>query len=175
MTMETLARNTDTVEERVVQLEALETIAPALAALIAGAEPHLARRFALRSARLACSVAGVRDRVVLEVAQTGLERTTEVDELVRLWDLERELDSVCAERVHRAGRSTVATDFIASSLHEECAEAHAVSAVIAALRPDPRIAAREAAYEARAAGCEDVEIERLAGQLLDPGGPPAQT
>lgn len=149
-----------------MQLEALETIAPALAARIAGAEPHLARRFALSTARLACSVAEVRDRVALEVAQSGLERHTEVDELVRLWELERALDTVCEERAGRSRRATVVTDFVASYLHRECAEGHAISAVIAALKPDPRIAAREAAYEARAAGCQDVEIERLADQLL---------
>ncbi len=154
-----------------MQLEALETIAPALAARIAGAEPHLARRFALHSAKLACTVAGVRDPVALEVAESGLERHTEVDELVRLWQLERTLDSVCAERLGRSGRTTIVADFVASSLHEECAEGHAISAVIAALKPDPRVAAREAAYEARAAGCEDTEIERLATQVLEEGGP----
>lgn len=153
-----------------MQLEALETIAPALAARIAGAEPHLARRFALRSATLACSVAGVRDPVALEVAQSGLERHTEIDELVGLWELERELDALCEERL---GRSTTFTDFAASHLHEECAGAHAIAAVIAALRPDPRVAAREAAYEARAAGCDDAAIESLADQHLQEGEPPA--
>lgn len=156
-----------------MQLEALETIAPALAARIAGAEPHLARRFALRTARLACSAAGVRDRVALEVAQSGLERQTEVDELVRLWELERALDTGCGERVRRTRRAAEPTDLMASYLHAECGEGHAISAVIAALKPDPRVAAREVAYEARAAGCDDAEIERLADLLLREGGPPS--
>jgi hypothetical protein len=153
-----------------VQLEALEAIAPALAARIAGAQPHLARRFALRTADLACSVAGVRDPVALEVAQSGLERHTEVDELVGLWELEREMHSVCEERLGRPERFS---DFAASDRHEGCAEAHAISAVLAALRPDARVAAREAAYEARAAGCDDSAIETLADQHLQEGEPPA--
>lgn len=152
-----------------MQLEALEAIAPALAARIAGAEPHLARRFALRAAKLACSVAGVRDRVALEVAQSGLERHTEVDELVRLWQLESELESECWERL---GRSETFSGFAASHRHEGCAKAHAVSAVIAALRPEARVAAREAAYEARAAGCDDKAIEGLADQHLREHGRP---
>lgn len=146
-----------------MELHQVEATAPGLAVRIAGAERGDARRFAFRVARLACGVAGVHDENALELARGGLERYPEIDELVRLWDLERELDSACeAQLGSHPSRCTL--DQL--QLHSECVEARAVAAVIAALKPDAHVAAREAVREALAAGCEQAALEALADQLL---------
>jgi hypothetical protein len=146
-----------------MQLEPLESDAPALAARLAAAEPAVARRFAFRVARLACTVAGVRDEVALEIARGGLARGTDLDDLVRLWELERSLDAAC---VARFDADAPLPDAATLREQDECAEARAVSAVIAALRPDAHRAAREATHEAIAAGCDAKAVEALADQLL---------
>ena len=146
-----------------MDLHQVEVVAPALAARVAGADRGQARRFAFRVARLACSVAGVHDATALEVARGGLERYPEISELVQLWELERRLDSDCEARL---GRHPSTCNLEELRLHDECVEARAVAAVIAALRPDALVAAREATQEALAAGCETYVLEDLASELL---------
>lgn len=148
-----------------MELHQVEAVAPGLAARIAGAEPGHARTFAFRVARLACAVAGVHDQQALDVAREGLERYPEIDELVHLWELERELDAACESKLGSAP-STVTLDEL--QLTSECVEARAVAAVIAALSPDARDAARGATYEALTAGCDGRELEAIADQVLDP-------
>lgn len=143
-------------------LESLNAVAPGLADRIVGAAPGDARRFAFGVARLACSVAGVEDRTAIEIATGGLARGAAVDELVLLWELERQLDAACDAQLDPDAPYPGPAEL---RLHEECAEARAVAAVIAALKPDPHIAAAEAAYDAWAAGCEQSEIEALAAPL----------
>ena len=130
---------------------------------IAGAAASDARRYAFGVARLACSVTEVHDVLALEVALGGLERLPEIDELVRLWDLERELDSTCAARVG-ADPSTCPPEQLAR--HPVCREARAVAAVIAALRPDAFVAASGATREALAAGCRQTDLDTTADGLL---------
>ena len=85
-----------------MELNQLEAVAPGLAARIAGAEPGHARIFAFRVARLACALTEVDDATALEVVRGGLERYPEVDELIRLWDLERDLDAACESQLDTA-------------------------------------------------------------------------
>jgi len=146
-----------------VELHQLEAVAPGLAARIAGADPGHARIFAFRVARLACAVTGVHDATALEVARGGLERYPEVDELVQLWDLERDLDAACESHLDGA---SVPPSLDQLQLPSECVEARAVAAVIAALTPDAREAARGATYESLAAGCDGRALEALADGLF---------
>jgi hypothetical protein len=146
-----------------VKLHPVEAVAPSLAARIAGAERGEARRFAFRVARLACTIAGVHDRNALEVARNGLEHYPEIEDLVALWDLERDLDSACEAQIG-THPSTCNLDELRE--HDECIEARAVAAVIAALKPDAIVAARQATQEALAAGCDAAALEALADQLL---------
>lgn len=146
-----------------MDLHQVEAVAPGLAARIAGAERGQARRFAFRVARLACSVAGVHDNTALEVARGGLDHYPEVDDLVELWDLERRLESACEASL---GKHPHTADLAELQHHDECLEARAVAAVIAALRPDALAAARDATREALAAGCDRHVLEDLAGELL---------
>ena len=146
-----------------MELHRVEAVAPGLAARIAGADPGSARTFAFRVARLACAVAGVHDANALEVARGGLERYPEIAELVQLWDLERELDAACEDRLEDA---TVARSLQELLQPSECVEARAVGAVIAALTPDAREAARGATYEALTAGCDGRALEALADELF---------
>lgn len=146
-----------------MDLHQVEVVAPGLAARIAGAERGQARRFAFRAARLACSVAGVHDATALEVARGGLEHYPEIDELVKLWDLERRLELSCEASL---GKDPGTADLGELQLHDDCVEARAVAAVIAALKPDALEAAREATREALAAGCDQHVLEDLAGELL---------
>jgi hypothetical protein len=146
-----------------VKLHQVETVAPGLAARIAAADRGDARRYAFRVARHACAIAGVLDRNALEVARGGLERYPEIEELVALWDLERELDSACEARLG-THPSTCNLDRLRE--HDDCIEARAVAAVIAALRPDPHVAARGAVGAALAAGCGQDDLEALADQLI---------
>ena len=146
-----------------MDLNQVEVVAPALAARIAGAERGQARRFAFRVARLACSVAGVLDNTALEVARGGLEHYPEIEELVKLWELERRLESACEASL---GTDPRTADPAQLHLHDECIEARAVAAVIAALKPDSLAAARDATREALAAGCDRVVLEDLASELL---------
>ncbi len=140
----------------------LDSVAPALTARIGGATPGGARRYAFAVARLACGVARVHDRTALEVARGGIAAGPGIDELVKLWELERRLDAACDAHLDPdAGYPEPAT----LRLHDECAEAKAVAAVIAALKPEPHDAAREAAYEAWAAGCEPEALEALVPHL----------
>lgn len=148
-----------------MELHQVEAVAPGLAARIAGAEPGRARTFAFRVARLACTVAAVHDQQALDVAREGLERYPEIDELVHLWELERTLDAACESQLGSAP-STVTLDEL--QLTSECVEARAVAAVIAALTPDARDAARGATFEALTAGCDGRELEAIADQVLDP-------
>ena len=136
---------------------------PDLGGRIRRSEPARARRFAFRVARLACAVTGVRDDVALDIARHGLERETELHELVGLWELEAELEAACAAQL--------AADLSSDShqhlrLHRECVEARAVAAVIAALKPDAVVAATEATREALAAGCAKADVETVADELL---------
>jgi hypothetical protein len=148
-----------------VELHQVEAVAPGLAARIAGAESGRARTFAFRVARLACSVTGVHDASALEVAKGGLERYPEIDELVHLWDLERELDAACESQLE--DRSPDSAPTLGNlQMPSECVEARAVAAVIAALSPDAREAARGATYEALAAGCDGTALEALADQIF---------
>ncbi|MBC9820571.1 hypothetical protein [Terrabacter sp. MAHUQ-38] len=126
-------------------------------------QPGRARRYAFRIARLACSVTGVRDHVALDIAQRGLDRPTEIAELVRLWELERELESACAAQL---GADPSSSSPAQLQRHPVCVEARAVAAVIAALRPDPVMAATEATREALAAGCAWGEVKAAADELL---------
>ncbi len=146
-----------------MKLHPVEAVAPGLAARIAGAERGDARRFAFRVARLACAVAGVHDRNALEVARGGLEHYPEVEDLVALWDLERDLDSACEAHL---GTHPDTCNLDQLRLHDECVEARADAAVIAAHTPDALVAARQATHEAFAAGCEAAALEALADQLL---------
>jgi len=146
-----------------VKLDPVEAAAPGLAARIAGAERGDARRFAFRVARLACTVARVHDRNALEVARGGLEHYPEIEDVVALWDLERDLDSACEAHL---GTHPSTCNLDQLRLYDECIEARAVAAVIAALRPDPLLAARQATQEALAAGCETAALEALADQVL---------
>jgi hypothetical protein len=146
-----------------VKLHPVEAVAPGLAARIAGADRGAARRFAFRVARLACGVAGVHDRNALEVARGGLEHYPETEDLVALWDLERDLDSACEAHL---GTHPVTCNLDQLRQHDECIEARAVGAVIAALKPDALVAARQATQEALAAGCETATLEALADQVL---------
>ncbi|WP_374970998.1 hypothetical protein [Terrabacter sp. BE26] len=146
-----------------MDLHEVEAVAPGLAARIAGAERGQARRFAFRVARVACSVADVHDDTALEVARGGLEHYPEIEELVKLWDLERQLDSACAASI---GGDPSTADIEELQAYGDCAKARAVSAVIAALKPDALAAAREATREAFAAGCDQHVLEDLAGELL---------
>ncbi|HET9631021.1 MAG TPA: hypothetical protein VFP73_01400 [Terrabacter sp.] len=146
-----------------MDLHQVEVVAPGLAARIAGAERGQARRFAFRVARLACSVAGVHDNTALEVARGGLEHYPEIDDLVKLWELERRLESACEASL---GVDPRTADLSQLHLHDECVEARAVAAVIAALKPDALAAARDATREALAAGCDRVVLEDLASELL---------
>lgn len=146
-----------------MKLHPVEAVAPGLAARIAGAERGRARRFAFRVARLACTIAGVHDRNALEVARSGLEHYPEVEDLVALWDLERDLDSACEAHL---GTHPDTCNLDRLRLYDECVEARAVAAVIAALKPDALVAARQATQEALAAGCEAAALEELADQVL---------
>ncbi|CAN7176150.1 hypothetical protein LJR027_000263 [Terrabacter sp. LjRoot27] len=146
-----------------MKLHLVEAVAPGLAARIAGAERGDARRFAFRVARLACAVAGVHDRNALEVARSGLEHYPEIDDLVALWDLERDLDSACEANLG-THPSTCNLDELRQ--HDECVEARAVAAVIAALKPDALVAARHATHEALAAGCETAALVAIADEVL---------
>ena len=148
-----------------MELHQVEAVAPGLAARIADAGGGDARRYAFRVARLACAVAGVHDENALEVAKGGLERYPEIAELVALWRLERELDSACEAKL---GSHPTTCNLDELRLHDECVEARAVAAVIAALEPDARAAARGATLEALFAGCEQTALEALADQLLTP-------
>jgi hypothetical protein len=146
-----------------VELDQVEVVTPGLARRIEGAEPGQARRFAFRVARLACGVAGVHDGTAFEVARKGFEPYPEVEDLVELWELERRLDSDCEARL---GTHPSTCNLDELRLHDECVEARAVAAVIAALRPDAVLAAREALGQALSAGCEQDELEKLADDLL---------
>lgn len=146
-----------------MELHQVEAVAPGLAARIAGAEPGRARTFAFRVARLACTLTGVHDANALEVARGGLERYPEVDELVKLWELERELDAACESQLEAASGTRSLEELQQPA---ECVEARAVAAVIAALSPDAREAARGATYEALAAGCDGTALEALADQIF---------
>ena len=146
-----------------MELHRLEAVAPGLAARIAGAEPGHARIFAFRVARLACAVTGLHDATAVEVARGGLERYPEIDELARLWELERNLDAACESRLETVA-ATPSLDQL--QLPSECVEARAVAAVIAALTPDAREAARGATYEALAAGCDGRALEALADEFF---------
>jgi hypothetical protein len=146
-----------------VKLHPVEGLAPGLAARIAGADRGDARRFAFRVARLACAVAHVHDRNALEVAREGLEHYPEIEELVALWDLERDLDSACEAKLGTHPDTCNLDEF---RLHDECVEARAVGAVISAMKPDAIAAARQATHEALAAGCATAELEALADELL---------
>ena len=148
--------------------ERLESVAPGLADRIAVAGSGIVRRFAFAVARMACTVAEVHDRTALQVATGGLARGADVDELVRLWELERQLDAACDSLLDP---DAPIPDLSELRLQEECAQARAVAAVIAALKPDPHVAAVRAAYEAWAAGCERAAIEALARELLTPQNP----
>jgi hypothetical protein len=143
--------------------DSLETIAPGLSDRIAEADAAAARRFAFGVARLACGVAGVRDRTALDIAAGGLERDTAVAELVRLWRLERRLDAACEARLDPDAAYPDVTEL---RLRPECTEARAVASVVAALKPNPHLAAAEAAYEAWASGCDQDAIEALAHRML---------
>ncbi|GAA1504255.1 hypothetical protein GCM10009740_39540 [Terrabacter terrae] len=146
-----------------MDLHQVEVVAPGLAARIAGAERGQARRFAFRVARLACSVADLHDATALEVARGGLEHYPEIEELMHLWELERELEAACAASIGGDPRTVEIGEL---RLHSDCAKARAVAAVIAALRPDALVAARDATREAFAAGCDQHVLEDLAGELL---------
>lgn len=146
-----------------MELHQVEAVAPGLAARIAGAEPGHARTFAFGVARLACTVAGVHDANALEVARGGLERYPEIAELAQLWDLERALDAACESQLEAASG---VRSLAALQQPPECVEARAVAAVIAALTPDAREAARGATYEALTAGCDGRALEALADELL---------
>lgn len=146
-----------------MDLHQVEVVAPGLAARIAGAERGQARRFAFRAARLACSVAGVHDATALEVARGGLEHYPEIEELVKLWELERRLELSCEASLGKDPRTADAGEL---QLHDDCIEARAVAAVIAALKPDALAAARDATREALAAGCDQHVLEDLANELL---------
>ena len=146
-----------------MELDQVDSSAPDLEFRILSAERGPARRFAFRVARLACSVAGVHDQNALELAGGGLERYPEIDELVRLWDLERRLDSACEAQL---GTHPSTCNLDELQLHPECVEARAVAAVIAAFKADALVAAREAVREALRAGCRRAELESLADQLL---------
>ncbi|WP_076260046.1 hypothetical protein [Intrasporangium flavum] len=140
----------------------LDSVAPSLTARIGAATPGGARRFAFAAARLACGVAGVHDRTALDVARGGLSAGPGMDELVRLWELERRLDAACDQGLDP---DAAYPDAATLRLHDECAEAKAVASVIAALKPDAHDAARESAYEAWAAGCEPAALDALAAHL----------
>ena len=140
----------------------LESVAPALTARIGAATAAGARRFAFAVARLACGVAGVHDRTALDVARGGLTTGPGMDELVRLWELERRLDAACDQNLDPDAAYPAPETL---RLHDECAEAKAVASVIAALNPDAHDAARESAYEAWAAGCEPTALDALAVHL----------
>jgi hypothetical protein len=146
-----------------VKLHPVEAAVPGLAARIAGAERGDARRFAFRVARLACAVAGVHDRTALEVARSGLEQFPQIEDLAALWDLERDLDSACEAHLG-THPSTCNLDELRQ--HDECVEARAVAAVIAALKPDALVAARQAAHEALGAGCGTAALEAIADEVL---------
>jgi len=146
-----------------VKLHLVEAVPPGLAARIAGAEAGAARRFAFSVARLACSVAGVLDENALEVAKGGLERYPEIDDLLQLWQLERRLDIACEFQMGAHANNFTPEEL---KLHSDCVEARAVGSVIAALKPDPLVAARGAAREAINAGCELADVESLARELL---------
>lgn len=146
-----------------MELNQLEAVAPGLAARIAGAEPGHARIFAFRVARLACALTEVDDATALEVVRGGLERYPEVDELIRLWDLERDLDAACESQLDTA---VVTASLEQLALPSQCVEARAVGSVIAALTPDARVAARGATYEALAAGCDGRTLHALADDLF---------
>lgn len=149
-----------------MELHPVEAVAPGLAARIAGAEPGRARTFAFRAARLACTVTNVQDANALAVARGGLQRYPEIDELVQLWDLERELDAACERELEAASSDLYAPSLENLQQPSECVEARAVAAVIAALSPDARDAARGATYEALAAGCDGRTLEELADQIF---------
>lgn len=140
-----------------------QTAAPDSRRRIERSQPGRARRYAFRIARLACSVAGVRDDIALDIAHRGLDRQTEVAELVGLWELERELESACADQLGADPSSRTRAQL---QRHPVCVEARAVAAVIAALRPDPVVAATEATHEALAAGCAWVDVKAAADELL---------
>jgi hypothetical protein len=140
----------------------LASVAPQLADRIGRASSAGARRYAFAVARLACGVAGVHDRTALAVARGGLTAVPGIDELVRLWELERRLDAACDQSLDP---DAAFPDPATLRLNEECAEAKAVASVIAALKPDAHDAAREAAYEAWAAGCEPAALDALAPHL----------
>jgi len=146
-----------------VELDQVDSSAPDLDARISSAGRGAARRYAFRVARLACSVAGVHDELALELARGGLERYPDVDELVRLWDLERQLDSACEARL---GTHPSTCNLDELQLHPECVEARAVAAVIAAFKADALVAARGAVREALGAGCQRAELESLADPLF---------
>jgi hypothetical protein len=137
--------------------------ARALDRRIGDATPGEARRYAFGVARLACSIAGLRDALTLEVALGGLERFPEVDELVQLWELERRLDASCAGVLGGDPTGHTPEELL---LHRECKEARAVSAVIAALLPDAFVAARRATRAAQAAGCRQADLDSTAAELL---------
>ncbi|MFC7595866.1 hypothetical protein ACFQU3_11145 [Terrabacter sp. GCM10028922] len=140
-----------------------QTAAPDPGRRIERSQPGRARRYAFRIARLACSVTGVRDDVALDIAQRGLDRPTEIAELVGLWELERRLASACAAKL---GADPSSCSLAQLRLHPVCVEARAVAAVIAALRPDPVVAATEATHEALAAGCAWLDVKAAADDLL---------
>jgi len=146
-----------------VKLHPVEAVAPGLAARIAAAERGDARRFAFRVARLACAVAGVHDGNALAVARGGLELYPEVEAVVALWDLERDLDSACEAHL---GTHPSTCNLDQFRLHDECVEARAVASVIAALKPDALVAARLATQEALAAGCETADLEAIADEVF---------
>jgi hypothetical protein len=140
-----------------------QTAAPDPGRRIERSQPGSARRYAFRIARLACSVTGVEDGVVLDIAQRGLTRPTEIAELVGLWELERELESACAAQL---GADPSSCSPAQLQRHPACVEARAVAAVIAALRPDPVMAATQATHEALAAGCAWLDVKAAADELL---------
>lgn len=146
-----------------MDLHQVEAVAPGLAARIAGAERGQARRFAFRVARLACSVAGVHDATALAVARGGLDSFPEIEDLVKLWDLERRLELSCEASLGKDPRTAELGEL---TLHDHCVEARAVAAVIAALKPDALAAARDATRDALAAGCDRHVLEDLANELL---------
>ena len=146
-----------------MELHQLEAVAPGLAARIAGGDPGHARVFAFRVARLACAVTGVHDATALEVARGGLERYPEVDELVQLWDLERDLDAACESQLDGAPVPALPRSAAADLRVRQGAR---VAAVVAALTPNAREAARGATYEALAAGCDGRALEALADGLF---------